>query len=58
MLAGQVGSGGVSEIQAGSNIDRLLISRSSVRSRDGPPFRSMGYEILLAAHFLLGLCWG
>ena len=49
MLAGQVGSGGVSEIQAGSNIDRLLISRSSVRSRDGPPFKSMGYEIRLIA---------
>ena len=49
MLAGQVGSGGVSEIQAGSNIDRLLISRSSVRSRDGPPFKSMVYEIRLIA---------
>ena len=52
MLAGQVGSGGVSEIQAGSNIDRLLISRSSVRSRDGPPLKSMGYEIILIAYFL------
>ena len=58
MLAGQVGSGGVSEIQAGSNIDRLLISRSSVRSRDGPPFKTMGCETFLVAHFLLGLCWG
>ena len=53
MLAGQVGSGGVSEIQAGSNIDRLLISRSSVRSRDGPPFKTIGYEIRLVAYFLL-----
>ena len=53
MLAGQVGSGGVSEIQAGSNIDRLLISRSSVRSRDGPPFKTMGYEFILVAHFFM-----
>ena len=45
MLAGQVGSGGVSEIQAGSNIDRLLISRSSVRSRDGQPFKTMCYSL-------------
>ena len=52
MLAGQVGSGGVREIQDGSNIDRLFISRSSVRSRDGPPIKSMGYEIRLIAHFL------
>ena len=51
MLAGQVESGGVSEIQAGSNIDRLLISRSSVRSRDGPPNKTMGNEIRLIAHF-------
>ena len=30
---------------------KLLISRSSVRSRDSPPFKSMGYEIILIAHF-------
>ena len=53
MLAGQVGSGGVSEIQAGSNIDRLLISRSSVRSRDGPPNKTRGYEFILVAHFFM-----
>ena len=52
MLAGQVGSGGVSEIQAGSNIDRLLISRSSVRSRDGPPFKTMGYSLGCSPFFI------
>ncbi len=31
---------------------KLLISRSSVRSRDGPPFKTMGYEIILIAHFV------
>ena len=31
---------------------KLLISRSSVRSRDGPPFKTMGYEIILIAYFV------
>ena len=45
-------SGETIYIQGISDIDRLLISRSSVRSRDGPPIKSMGYEIRLIAHFL------
>ena len=31
---------------------RIIYARSSVRSRDGPPFKSMGYEIILIAHFV------
>ena len=38
-------SGETIYIQGISDIDRLLISRSSVRSRDGPPFKSMGYSL-------------
>jgi len=32
----------------------LLISRSSVRSRDGPPFKTMGYSLGCSPFLLLG----
>ena len=51
-------SGETIYIQGISDIDRLLISRSSVRSRDGPPFKTMGCQTFLVAHFCLWLALG
>ena len=46
-------SGETIYIQGISNIDRLLISRSSVRSRDGPPIKSMDYSLGCSPFFVM-----